>query len=130
MKTLSLALTALATLAVLPGCALAPPPEAQHAKAALIARIRSDPKAFAPYGITGPDPERLATMEVRPRGRENPDEYTVGGFVIDVKKRWYSADIGSEKYGMFFFSGVFEVDAAGQWTAGAPEVRHALPLRK
>ncbi|MEI8373442.1 MAG: hypothetical protein WCJ35_11500 [Planctomycetota bacterium] len=56
--------------------------------------------------------------------------YGLAAFVIDVKQRTYHADIVAEGVAAWFYSGTFEVDASGQWTAGKPKVQHAQAAPK
>lgn len=95
--------------------------DAENAKAALLRLIRGNRKVF----VGDPDPDRLENLAVEAYDPQEPSKFSWGGFIIDVKNRSYSAAIGGEGTGMWFYSGVFEVDAAGRWTAGQPKSQHA-----
>ena len=99
--------------------------DAEKAKAALLELIRSDPKLF----VGSPDVEKIAKLPVR---IHEVHRFTWSAFVIDVSKRTYHADlVPKEGSGLnaWFYSGKFEVNAAGHWTAQKPDrVMKAHPL--
>jgi len=96
---------------------------ALKAKEAMLDLIRSDRRLF----IGDPDPVILARLELKKRDEH---QYSLGAFVIDVVAKTYSADIGQDAPEVYFYSGKFEVDAAGRWKAMKPQVqrgRRAMP---
>jgi hypothetical protein len=95
--------------------------EADKAKTALLRLIRSDRKFF----VGNPDPDRLERILLSSYDLQEPQKFSWGAFVIDVQQRTYHADIVAEGVAAWFYSGTFQVDASGQWTAGKPEVQHA-----
>ena len=100
--------------------------EAEKAKSALLRLIRSDRKLF----VGNPDPDRLERIAVSCYDAREPQMFSWGAFVIDVKQRTYNANIGEEAIEVWFYSGTFQVNASGQWTAIAPKVTQALALPK
>jgi hypothetical protein len=95
--------------------------EAEKAKTALLRLIRSDREFF----VGNPDPDRLEGIPLSFDDLQEPQKFSWGAFVIDVKQRTYHADIVAEGVAAWFYSGTFQVDASGQWTAGKPKVQHA-----
>jgi len=86
---------------------------AEKAKAAIIALARSDRNIFFRL-----EPDRFQSVRVK-KGDE-PHEYFIGAFTVNVEKRLYWADVGDMKH-HWFYHGTFAVDQDGRWTANRPD---------
>ncbi len=94
---------------------------AHRARQAVLELIRANPDTF----IGSPDPDELAKLPLEDRGQ---GEYAFGAFIVNLSKRWYTANIGHEAPELYSYRGSF-VRRDGEWIASEPEVTrvHRLP---
>ena len=72
--------------------------EPTAARDAIVALIRQDPTIF----IGNPDPDRLADLDLEPRGK---GVWQFGAFEFDVRKMTYSAMIGEDGPEPYLYEG-------------------------